>query len=45
VISNADMEGLIKASGGTPKLAAVQDVTCDLKASFVSPKSATLADI
>lgn len=32
VISNTDMDGLIQTSkGGVPKLAAIQDVTCDMK--------------
>jgi hypothetical protein len=33
IISNEDMERLIAESGGVPKLAAIQDVTCDMNVS------------
>ena len=35
VMTDEDIEGLIQRSHGAPKLAAVQDVTCDLKVCVV----------
>lgn len=32
-MTNRDLQDLIEQSGGEPRLAAVQDVSCDLKVS------------